>query len=86
MVTRNSQFSRSPVYNTQVKTATVGLSVVPRQWHLLRLVRQYRTPESLAARSQLAQVVRTMRRAGLPFPPPPVLGICTAHPNGVYHA
>jgi hypothetical protein len=86
MVTRRSAFAPSAVYSTQVKTATVGLSIVPRQWHLLRLVRAYRTPESVAARSRLAQEVRAMRKAALPFLPPPALNICTAYPNGGYTA
>lgn len=83
MVTRDTQSARSAVYNTQVKTATVGLSVVPCQWHLIRRVRAYRTPESLAARSRLAQEVRAMRRNGTPFGPPPQFGIRTAHPDGI---
>jgi hypothetical protein len=84
MVTRGSRFAPSAVYNTQVKTATVGLRIIPGQWHLLRLVPAYRTPESLAARSRLARAVRIMRQAGLPFPRPPVQGVCTTYPDGLH--
>lgn len=59
----------TPVYNAQVKTASVA-SVAGLQWWLIRRRREFRNTASKAARWAAAGLLRQYRREKRPFPPP----------------